>query len=91
MQLQFISDKGDELRIRGFSLGIADGVAEKSLQRIQVASVPGYFDGMADGPLYSGWGGLECFRHLGVQYLGNGIGVPYGPPESLAGCSQRTL
>ena len=46
---------------------------------------------MADGSFHSGRGGLECFRHLGVQYLGDGVGVPYGPPGSLAGCSRRTL
>ena len=46
---------------------------------------------MANGPLYSGWGGLEGLGHLGVKHLGDGIGVPYGPPGSLAGCSRRTL
>ena len=66
LKLQFVSDQGNKFRIRGFSLGIADGIAEKSLQSIQVASVPGHFDGVADGALHSGWGGLECFRHLGI-------------------------
>ena len=75
LQLEFISDKGDEFRISRFSLGIADGVAEKSLQSIQVASVPGYFDGVADGALHTGRCGLEGFRHLGVEYFGDGIGV----------------
>ena len=28
---------------------------------------------MADGTLHSGWRGLECFCHLRVQYLGDGI------------------
>ena len=79
LKLQFVSDKGDKLRIGGLSLGIADGIAEKSLQRVQVASVPGYFDGVADGTLHSGWGGLECLGHLGVQHLGDGIRVPDGP------------
>ena len=46
---------------------------------------------MADGPLHSAGGGLEGFRHLRVEHLGDGIGVPYGPPGSLAGCSRRTL
>ena len=46
---------------------------------------------MADGPFHPAGGGLEGLRHLGVQYLGDGIGVPYGPPGSLAGCSWRTL
>ena len=31
LKLQFVSDKGDKFRIRGFSLGVADGIAEKSL------------------------------------------------------------
>ena len=74
LKLQFISDKGNKLRIGGFSLGITDRIAEKPLQGIQIASVPGYLDGVADCPLHSAWGGLECFRHLGVQYLGDGIG-----------------
>ena len=75
LKLQFISDKGDEFRIRGFSLGIADGIAEKSLQSIQITPVPGYFDGVTDGPFHSGRGGLEGFCHLGVEYLGDGVGV----------------
>ena len=66
LKLQFVCDKGDELRIRGFSLGVTDRISEKSLQRIQISSVPGHFDGMADSPFHSGRRGLECFRHLGV-------------------------
>ena len=50
LKLQFVSDQGDKLTIRGFSLGIADGVAEEPLQSIQVTSVPGDFDGMSDSP-----------------------------------------
>ena len=79
LKLQFVCDKGDEFRIRGFSLGVADGIAEKSLQRIQIATIPGHFNGMANSPLHSGRGGLEGFRHLGVQYLGDGVRVPDGP------------
>ena len=81
LKLELVSDKGDEFRIRGFSLGVADGIAEKSLQSVQVASVPCYFNSMADGALHSGRGGLVGFCHLGIQYLGDGVGVPYGPPE----------
>ena len=91
LKLQFVCDQGDEFGIGGFSFGIADGIAEKSLQRIQVASVPGHFDGMADRPFHSAGGGLEGLCHLRIQNLGDGIGVPYGPPGSLAGCSRRTL
>ena len=86
---QFVSDKGDEFGIRGFSLGIADRIAEKSLQSVQIASVPGDFDGVADGTLHTAGCGLECFRHLGVQYLGDGVGVPYGPPGEP--CRMRCL
>ena len=73
MKLQFISDKRNKFGIRGFSLGIADGIAEKSLQSVQIPSVPGYFDGVPDGPLHTAGCGLECFCHLGVQYLGDGV------------------
>ena len=54
LKLQFVSDQSDELRIGGFSFGVAGGVAEKPLQSVQIPSVPGYLDGMADSPLYTG-------------------------------------
>ena len=73
MQLQFVSDQGDELGIGGLALGIADRIPEKSLQRVQIPSVPCYLNGVADGTLYPGRRGLECLGHLGVQYLGDGI------------------
>ena len=76
LKLQFVSDKGDKFRIRGFSLGIADGIAKKSLQSIQVTSVPGHFDGMADSPLHSGWRGLEGLRHLGIEDFRDRVSLP---------------
>ena len=75
LKLQFVSNKGDEFGIRGFSLGITDRIAEKSLQSIQVATVPGNLDGVPDSSFHTAGGGLECFCHLGVQYLGDGVGV----------------
>ena len=30
---------------------------------------------MANGSLHAAGCGLECFRHLGVEYLGDGVGV----------------
>ena len=83
LKLKLVSNKRNKFGIRRFSLGIADSIAEKSLQRVQVASVPGYFDGVSDSTLHSGRGSLEGLGHLGIQYLGDGIGVPYGPPGSL--------
>ena len=79
LQLKFISDQCNKFGIRGFSLGIADCVPEKALEGIQVASVPGYLDGMTDGSLHSGRCGLKCLRYLRVKYLGDGIRVPDGP------------
>ena len=73
LKLQFVSDKGNKLGIRGFSFGIADGIAEKSLQGIQVSSVPGYFDGMADGALHAGGRCAEMLGNGRVQRLGDGV------------------
>ena len=75
LKLQFVSDQGDEFGIRRLTLRIADCVSKEALQGVQVTSVPGYFDGVADGTLHTAGCGLECFRHLGVQDLGDGVGV----------------
>ena len=83
LKLQFVSDKGDEFRIRGLSLGIANGIPKEPLQSIQITTIPGYFDCMSDCTLHPAGSGLEGLCHLGVEYLGDGIGVPYGPPGSL--------
>ena len=87
MQGKFICNKRNKFGISRFSLGIADGVSEEPLEGIQVTSVPGHFDGVSYCTLHPAGGGLEGLRHLGVEHLGDGIGVPYGPPGGLAGCS----
>ena len=79
LQLEFVCNQRDEFRIRGFSFGIADRIPKEPLQGIQIPSVPGYFDGVADGALHPAGCGLEGLRHLGVQDLGDGIRVPDGP------------
>ena len=43
--MQLVRNQGDEFRIGGLSLGIADGVAKESLQGVQIAPIPGYLDG----------------------------------------------
>ena len=48
LEAEIVSDHGDKLRIGGFSLDAADGVAEELLQRLHVAAVPRNLDGMAD-------------------------------------------
>ena len=36
LELEAVCDEGDELTVGGLALGIADGIAEKSLQGIQI-------------------------------------------------------
>ena len=77
LKLELVCDKRNKFGIGGFAFGIGYRVAEEALEGVQVAAVPGYFDGVADGPLDAAGGGLECFGYLGVQYLGDGVdGVP---------------
>ena len=67
---------GDEFTIGGLALDIADRVAEELLQRLDVAPVPGHLNGVADGPLYPGRGGVELLGHLpGVHRLSAGKAV----------------
>ena len=73
LKLELVRNQGDELTIGGLSFGVGYRVAEEALQGIQIASVPGDLDGVSDCPLYPGWGGAECFRHLGVEDLGDGV------------------
>ena len=73
LELQAIRNQCDELTIRRLALGVAHRVAKKALQGVQVSSVPGDFDGVANGPLYPGRRGLEGFGHLGVEDLGDGV------------------
>ena len=73
LQLQPICNQGNKLTVCGLPFGIADGIAKEALQGVQVSPVPGDFDGVANGPLYPAWGGLEGFGDLGIQNLGDGI------------------
>ena len=75
LKLQFVRNQGDELRIGGLALGVADGVAEKPLQGVQISPIPGHFDGMADGPFHPAGCGAEVLGYLGVEHLGDGVGV----------------
>ena len=66
LKLQFVSDKGDKFGIGGFPLGIAHGIAKEPLEGIEIPSVPGDLNGMADGSFDSAGCGLEGLCHLGV-------------------------
>ena len=73
--MQPVGDQGDELRIGGLALGVAHSVAEEALQGVQISSVPGNLDGVADGTFDAGRSGAECLGHLGVEDFRNGVGV----------------
>ena len=73
LKLELVCDEGNKFGIRGFSFGIADRISKESLQSVQIASVPGHFDGVADSPLHTAGGSLEGFGDLWVQYLGDGV------------------
>ena len=73
LQLQLVRNQGDELRIGGLAFGVGYGVAEEPLQGIQITPIPGYLDGVADGPLDSTGGGLEGLGYLGIEYLCDGV------------------
>ena len=83
LKLQFVSNKGNKFGICGLALGIGNCVPKEPLKGIQVASVPGDFDGVADGTFHSGRRGLEGLCHLGVQYFGDGIHGLVSPLEGL--------
>ena len=83
LKLQFVSNQCNKLRIRRFSLGIGNCVPEEPLEGIQISTIPGDFYGVTDGPFHTAGGGLECFRHLRVQYLCNGIHGLVSPLEGL--------
>ena len=71
--MQLVRNQSDELRIGGLAFGVGYGVAEEPLQGIQIPPVPGYLDGVADGPLDSTGGGLEGLGYLGIEYLCDGV------------------
>ena len=85
LKLELVRNQGDELRIGWLSLGVADGVAEEPLQRVQIAPVPGNFDGVTDGTLHSAGGCPKGFRYLGIEDFRNGVRVPDGPRRGYEG------
>lgn len=52
LQLKPIRNQRNKLTVRGLSLGVAYRIAKEALQGVQISPVPGYFDGVADGPFY---------------------------------------
>lgn len=73
LQLQPVSDHGDELRIGWLALGGIHRVSKVLLQGFQVAPIPCYLNGVANGPLHPAGSGGKAPCHLRVQYLGDGV------------------
>ena len=68
-QSEPVSNQCDKLRICGFSLMVVYGVAEKGINGIYLASVPCYFDGMADGTFHAAGGGVAFLCDGRIQFL----------------------
>ena len=83
--MQLVRNQGDELRIGGLALGVGYCIAKEFLQGVQVAPIPGDFNGVADGPFHSAGRGAEVLSHLGVEHLGDGVRVPDGPRRGFQG------
>ena len=76
--MELVSDKGDELTIGRLAFCIADRVPKEALEGVQVASVPSYLNGVANGSFYTGRRGLEGLCHLGVEDFRDGVSLAYG-------------
>ena len=68
-----VANHGDKFRIRGLSLGIADGIAKEFLQGFQIAPVPCHFNGVAYGAFHPAGGGMVALGYLRIEDLGDGI------------------
>ena len=79
LNAQFVGNHSDEFTVGGLSAAVLNGIAEIGVEHINIASVPGDFDRVADGTFDARRRGAECLGNLGVQYLRNGIRVPDGP------------
>ena len=72
LQLELIGNQRNKFGIRRLALRIADSIPKKSLQSIQITSVPSDFDGVADSLLDARQCGRECFdqlRTLGIEFM----------------------
>ena len=63
---QLIRDQGDELAVGGLIVFRIDVVAEDLIYVFDLAPRPGHLDGMADGALHLGSGGLEALGNAWI-------------------------
>ncbi|MNC66535.1 hypothetical protein D3C75_1169440 [compost metagenome] len=69
---QLVGYHGNKFRVSRLGFGDINGIAEQVGDAVDVATGPGDFNRMADGPLYAGWSGLELLRDGRVERFGNG-------------------
>ena len=68
LKLELVRNQGDELRIGGLALGVGYRIAEESLQSVQIAPIPGDFNGVADGTLHPAGRGAKGLGYLGIEH-----------------------
>ena len=75
LKLELVRYEGDEFRVGGLALGVGNRITEEPLQGVQIAPIPCYLDGVANGTLHSAWRGAEGLGYLRIEHLGDGVGV----------------
>lgn len=73
LQPNLVGNQGNELTVGGLALADAHRVPKVLLQDIQVTSVPGHFDSVADSPFHPAGGGVEGLGNRRVQNLGDSL------------------
>ena len=75
IQPHLVSYHRNELRVRGFSAQVMDGVAEVAVEGVHVSPVPCHLDGVADGALHPAGGGAVFLGDFRVEALGHGVDI----------------
>ena len=71
--LQLVRNECDELRIGWFSFGVTDRVSKEALECIEIATIPSYLNGVANGSLHAAGRGLEGLGDLRIEDLRDGV------------------
>jgi hypothetical protein len=70
---ELIRYQGDELPVRGLFLFAVNGIAEDSVDVLDLSARPGHLDGVADCPLHFAGGGIEKPGHARIKLFGDGV------------------
>ena len=72
-EAEIVGDHGDEFGVCGLAAALLNGIAEVGVEGVHVAAVPRDLDGMANGALHAGGGGLVLLCDRGVEDLGDRV------------------